>query len=182
MIIGRRGAGVEQLKAELAEAHRQRAVHRRPGGAQGRDQRAARRREHRDPARAPRRLPPRDEEGAVSIAMKFGAKGIRVDASGRLGGAEIARDETYREGRVPLHTLRADIEFGTADAQAPPTAPSASRSGSSRAKCFRSAAAVSPSSCRRRALIALNQEICVMLQPKRTKYRKQQKGKRRGLA
>ena len=54
---------------------------------------------------------------AVSIAMKFGAKGIRVHASGRLGGAEIAREEMYREGRVPLHTLRADIEYGTATAR-----------------------------------------------------------------
>ena len=49
--------------------------------------------------------------------MKFGAKGIRVEASGRLGGSEIARDEKYREGRVPLHTLRADIDYGTATAQ-----------------------------------------------------------------
>ena len=49
---------------------------------------------------------------AVQTAMKFGVKGIRVTASGRLGGAEIARTEWYREGRVPLHTLRADIEYG----------------------------------------------------------------------
>ena len=54
---------------------------------------------------------------AVSIAMKFGAKGIRVEASGRLAGSEIARDEKYREGRVPLHTLRADIDYGTAVAR-----------------------------------------------------------------
>jgi small subunit ribosomal protein S3 len=54
---------------------------------------------------------------AVTIAMKFGAKGIRVHAGGRLGGAEIAREEMYREGRVPLHTLRADIEYGTAVAR-----------------------------------------------------------------
>jgi small subunit ribosomal protein S3 len=53
---------------------------------------------------------------AVSTAMKFGAKGIRVYAGGRLGGAEIARSERYLEGRVPLHTLRADIEFGQATA------------------------------------------------------------------
>ena len=50
---------------------------------------------------------------ALSTAMKFGAKGIRVRCSGRLGGSEMSRVETYREGRVPLHTLRADIEFGT---------------------------------------------------------------------
>lgn len=54
---------------------------------------------------------------AVSTAMKFGAKGIRVRCSGRLGGGEMSRVETYREGRVPLHTLRADIEFGLAEAR-----------------------------------------------------------------
>ena len=54
---------------------------------------------------------------AVSTAMKFGAKGIRIRCSGRLGGSEMSRVETYREGRVPLHTLRADIEFGLAEAR-----------------------------------------------------------------
>lgn len=51
---------------------------------------------------------------AVSSALKFGAKGVRVACAGRLGGAEMARREWYREGRVPLHTLRADIDYGTA--------------------------------------------------------------------
>lgn len=54
---------------------------------------------------------------AVSTAMRLGAKGIKVCVSGRLGGAEIARSEWYREGRVPLHTLRADIDYGLAEAQ-----------------------------------------------------------------
>ena len=54
---------------------------------------------------------------ALSTAMKFGAKGIRIRCSGRLGGSEMSRVETYREGRVPLHTLRADIEFGMAEAR-----------------------------------------------------------------
>jgi small subunit ribosomal protein S3 len=45
-----------------------------------------------------------------------GAKGVRTEVSGRLGGAEIARTEWYREGRVPLHTLRADVDYGTAEA------------------------------------------------------------------
>ena len=54
---------------------------------------------------------------AVATAMKFGAKGIRVRCAGRLGGSEMSRVETYREGRVPLHTLRADIEFGLAEAR-----------------------------------------------------------------
>jgi small subunit ribosomal protein S3 len=50
-------------------------------------------------------------------AMKFGAKGIRINCAGRLGGAEMARSEWYREGRVPLHTLRADIDWGFAEAK-----------------------------------------------------------------
>ena len=53
---------------------------------------------------------------AVQGAMRLGAKGIKVEVSGRLGGAEIARSEWYREGRVPLHTLRADIDYNTAEA------------------------------------------------------------------
>ena len=54
---------------------------------------------------------------AMSLAMKSGAKGIRVQCAGRLGGAEMARTEWYREGRVPLHTLRADIDYGVAEAR-----------------------------------------------------------------
>lgn len=53
---------------------------------------------------------------AVGAAIKLGAKGIRIRCAGRLGGSEMSRVEMYREGRVPLHTLRADIEFGTAEA------------------------------------------------------------------
>ncbi len=53
---------------------------------------------------------------AVQSAMRMGAQGIRINCGGRLGGAEIARTEWYREGRVPLHTLRADIDFGMATA------------------------------------------------------------------
>jgi small subunit ribosomal protein S3 len=54
---------------------------------------------------------------AVQSALRLGALGIRINCSGRLGGAEIARLEWYREGRVPLHTLRADIDFGYGLAQ-----------------------------------------------------------------
>ncbi len=54
---------------------------------------------------------------AVTSALKMGARGIRVACAGRLGGAEMARREWYREGRVPLHTLRADIDYGFAEAQ-----------------------------------------------------------------
>ena len=53
---------------------------------------------------------------SVVSALRFGAKGVKIRCSGRLGGAEIARSEWYREGRVPLHTLRADIDYGTAEA------------------------------------------------------------------
>jgi small subunit ribosomal protein S3 len=53
---------------------------------------------------------------SVSTALKFGALGIKVSCAGRLGGAEIARQEWYREGRVPLHTLRANIDYGFAEA------------------------------------------------------------------
>ncbi len=51
---------------------------------------------------------------SVLSSLRFGALGIKIRVSGRLGGAEIARSEWYREGRVPLHTLRADIDYGTA--------------------------------------------------------------------
>ena len=54
---------------------------------------------------------------AVQTAMKFGAQGIRVNCAGRLGGAEMSRREWYLEGRVPLHTLRADIDYGLAEAK-----------------------------------------------------------------
>ena len=53
---------------------------------------------------------------AVGRTMRLGAKGIKIAVSGRLGGAEIARRESYREGSIPLHTLRADIDYGTAEA------------------------------------------------------------------
>jgi small subunit ribosomal protein S3 len=53
---------------------------------------------------------------SVSVAMRFGAQGIKIACSGRLGGAEMARREWYREGRVPLHTIRANIDYGFAEA------------------------------------------------------------------
>ena len=53
---------------------------------------------------------------AVQSAMRLGAAGVRINCAGRLGGAEIARTEWYREGRVPLHTLRADVDYGEAEA------------------------------------------------------------------
>ena len=56
---------------------------------------------------------------AVTNTMRLGAQGIKITVAGRLGGAEIARTEWYREGRVPLHTLRADIDYGFAEAHTP---------------------------------------------------------------
>ena len=54
---------------------------------------------------------------SVSRAMRMGAQGVKIQCAGRLGGAEIARTEWYREGRVPLHTLRADVNYGFAEAR-----------------------------------------------------------------
>ncbi|MCX7726922.1 MAG: 30S ribosomal protein S3, partial [Chitinispirillaceae bacterium] len=53
---------------------------------------------------------------AIATAMRMGAEGIKIQVSGRLNGAEIARSETYKEGRIPLHTLRADIDYATSTA------------------------------------------------------------------
>ena len=54
---------------------------------------------------------------AMESAFRFGAKGVKIMVAGRLGGAEIARTEWYQEGRLPLHTLKADIDFGFAEAR-----------------------------------------------------------------
>jgi len=115
IIIGKRGAGVEQLKAELQKLTSNelfidiQEVRRAETNAQLVAENIATQLERRVSFR-------RAMKKAVATAMKFGAKGVRVHAGGRLGGAEIARQESYREGRVPLHTLRADIEFGLAEA------------------------------------------------------------------
>jgi small subunit ribosomal protein S3 len=115
IIIGRRGAGVEQLKSELAGLTENellidiQEVRKAETNAQLVAENIATQLERRVAFR-------RAMKKAVTIAIKFGAKGIRVHAGGRLGGAEIAREEMYREGRVPLHTLRADIEYGFAEA------------------------------------------------------------------
>jgi small subunit ribosomal protein S3 len=116
VIIGRRGAGVEQLKEELQKLTQNelfidiQEVRKAETNAQLVAENIATQLERRVAFR-------RAMKKAVQIAMKFGAKGIRVEASGRLGGSEIARDEKYREGRVPLHTLRADIDYGIATAR-----------------------------------------------------------------
>jgi len=112
IIIGKRGAGVEQLKAELQKRSRNQLfvdiqeVRKAETNARLVAENIATQLERRVAFR-------RAMKKAVSTAMKFGVKGIRVNAAGRLGGTEIARREWYREGRVPLHTLRADIDYGT---------------------------------------------------------------------
>lgn len=115
ILIGKRGAGVEQLRADLQKLTSNelfvdiQEVRKAETNAQLVAENIATQLERRVAFR-------RAMKKAVSTAMKFGVKGVRVMASGRLAGAEIARTEGYREGRVPLHTLRADIEFGTATA------------------------------------------------------------------
>ena len=115
MIIGKKGADIEKLRRELVRrAGNDVSLNivevRKPEidsqlAAEGIAHQLERRVSFR---RAMRR--------AVQSAMRLGAEGIRVNVSGRLGGADIARTEWYREGRVPLHTLRADIDYGFAEA------------------------------------------------------------------
>ena len=116
IIIGKKGADIEKLKKRLSqmtnsEVHINIVEVRKPEVdativAQSIAQQLERRVAFR---RAMKR--------AVQSAMRLGAQGMRINVGGRLGGAEIARMEWYREGRVPLHTLRADIDYGTAEAK-----------------------------------------------------------------
>jgi small subunit ribosomal protein S3 len=117
IVIGRRGAEADRLRADLAKITGNPKIHfniqeiKQPELdatliAQGVADQLAGRVSFR---RAMKR--------AVQTAMKAGAQGIRVQCGGRLGGAEMSRKEWYREGRVPLHTLRADIDYGQAEAR-----------------------------------------------------------------
>lgn len=116
ILIGKRGAGVEQLKGELQKLTENelfldiQEVRKAETNAKLVAENIATQLERRVAFR-------RAMKKAVSTAMKFGVKGIRIQSAGRLGGSEIARTEWYREGRVPLHTLRADIEYGEATAK-----------------------------------------------------------------
>jgi len=115
VIIGKKGAEIEKLKKELEDMMTGEAIInilevRKPEiDAQLIAENVAMQLERRVTFR-------RAMKKCVTSAMKFGAKGIRVTSSGRLGNAEMARTEWYREGRVPLHTLRADIDYGFAEA------------------------------------------------------------------
>ncbi len=116
IIIGKRGAGVEQLKIDLQKLTDNelfldtQEIRKAETNAKLVAENIAAQLERRVAFR-------RAMKKAVSTAMKFGVKGIRVNAAGRLGGAEIARSEWYREGRVPLHTLRAEIDYGEVTAK-----------------------------------------------------------------
>ena len=116
IVIGKKGAEIEKLKSELGKLTAKETfinIHevRRPDvDAQLVAENVALQLERRVAFR-------RAMKEAVGRAMRMGAQGIRVQCAGRLGGAEIARTEWYREGRVPLHTLRADINYGLAVAK-----------------------------------------------------------------
>jgi small subunit ribosomal protein S3 len=116
LIIGKKGAGIEQLKAELQKLSASEIflniveVRKPEADAQLISENVAQQLERRIAFR-------RAMKKVISTAQKFGVKGIRVAVSGRLGGAEMSRREWYREGRVPLHTLRADIEYGFSEAK-----------------------------------------------------------------
>jgi len=115
IVIGRRGADIERLRAEL-EGFLKKPVYidiqevKRPEvDAQLVAENVAMQLVRRVPFR-------RAMKKAVGTALRFGALGIKIACSGRLGGAEMARREWYREGRLPLNTLRADIDYGFAEA------------------------------------------------------------------
>ena len=115
MVIGRSGTGIEDLKSELEKMTGKtiiidiKEVRRTELDAQLTAESIAQALERRVSFR-------RAMKQAIGRTMKAGAKGIKVLTSGRLGGAEIARSEKYSEGNVPLHTLRADIDYGFAEA------------------------------------------------------------------
>jgi small subunit ribosomal protein S3 len=116
ILIGRRGAEVDQLKKKL-QALTQKDIHvnicevrKAEVDAQLVAENIALQLERRVAFR-------RAMKRSVTTAIRFGAEGIRVACAGRLGGAEMARAEWYREGRVPLHTLRADIDYGFTEAR-----------------------------------------------------------------
>src|SRR5262245_53384115 len=116
IVIGKKGAEIEKLKSELQRLTDKETfinIHevRRPDvDAQLVAENVALQLERRVAFR-------RAMKEAVARAMRMGAQGVRIQSSGRLGGSEIARTEWYREGRVPLHTLRADVNYGVAEAR-----------------------------------------------------------------
>ena len=115
MVIGRGGAGIEELRKNLTKfTHAQIDVN--IAEVKQQDMSSVLVAENIAAQLEKRIAFRRAMKQAVGRTMKSGAKGIKVMVSGRLGGAEIARSESYREGSIPLHTLRADIDYGTAEA------------------------------------------------------------------
>jgi len=115
IVIGRKGAEIEKLKTDLGKRNQPRRVHRHHRGEQAGAGRATGLGEHCPAIGEARQLPPCNEK-SVDSALRFGCKGIKVRVSGRLNGNEIARSEWYLQGRLPLHTLRADIDYGFTEA------------------------------------------------------------------
>lgn len=116
IIIGQKGAEIEKLQKEIQKKIQReisiniQEIRRVEGDAQLVAENVALQLERRVAFR-------RAMKKGVTASLKFGAQGIKIACAGRLGGAEIARAEWYREGRVPLHTLRADIDYGFAEAR-----------------------------------------------------------------
>ena len=188
IIIGRKGAEIDKLKGEIQKRTKREVhidiqeVHRPELDAQLVAESIALQLEKRVAFRRAMRK-------AVDSALRFGCKGIKVRVAGRLNGAEIARKEWYLQGRLPLQTLRADIDYGFAEAYTTygvigvkcwvyqgekiPAArlKKAVRAGDKRARKF------STQSRNER-----NLRTTTMLMPKKVKYRKQQRGRRNGKA
>ena len=116
MVIGRGGSGIEQIKAGL-KGKTEKVVDINIAEIRQPDLDATLVAENIAQQLERRIAFRRAMKQAVGRTMRLGAKGIKVKVSGRLGGAEIARSEAYREGSIPLHTLRADIDYGTAEAR-----------------------------------------------------------------
>jgi small subunit ribosomal protein S3 len=169
IIIGRKGSEIDKLKNEVQKRTNREVhidiqeVHRPELDAQLVAESIALQLEKRVAFRRAMRK-------AVDSALRFGCKGIKVRVAGRLNGAEIARKEWYLQGRLPLQTLRADIDFGTAEAQ--------TTYGLIGVKCWVYQGEKIP----QRGKPGARDRRAIMLMPKKVKYRKQQRGRRTGKA
>ena len=169
MVIGKGGTGVEQLKDELEKlTEKQVSINvveiKNPDiDAQLIAENIASQLERRISFR-------RATKQSISRAMKSGAKGIKTMVSGRLGGAEIARSEMYHEGTIPLQTIRADIDYGFAEAY--------TTYGRIGVKVWVYKGEILPVKNTHKAVEGGEK----MLMPKRVKYRKQQRGAMKGKA
>lgn len=116
IVIGKKGAEIETLKADIEKKFGRESmidiqeVRRPEADAQLVAENIAMQLERRIAFR-------RAMKKSINSALRFGVQGIKISCSGRLGGAEMSRTEWFKEGRVPLHTLRADIDYGTAEAK-----------------------------------------------------------------